>query len=441
MHPYSRFRLISNTAATALVAGALCGLWPVASTMLATATGGLTPVYWASVAGIAVLVVIGSLMLTEWVFPLVFQLGLLRRFVLGRDYAEGTWLQAERGPAGSERLTIVRVRPAGFGFNLSAYSLNQESEIEGTRMIEYSKLDGPVLSYIYRNLMPDGAGSQAQGANELMFEHRRGAQKTYAGYGQSAGASRKFQIEGVKLTKWSERRRLRKLEQRGDVVEKYWNLFFGTAAQDTAEMEPPKVHRPVIIDTAQSAFIDRRNPGNAPPADGPVIARRRASDWRNEDATPTADRIRAQFAASTEETELKDIYEAELDEEDAYTADVEEDDLVDEEDDVMFEDEAEEMEDEADELEADAEDDVEIDEEIDEEDEELDLEDEYENDAEEELEDEDALVDEEDELEADAEIDDDDIEDDEAEEVDADADGEPAEEETVRIRQRYARRA
>lgn len=421
MHPYSRFRLISNTAATALVAAVLCGAWPVASDMLATATGGLTPVYWGAVAGIAALVVVGSLMLTEWVFPLVFQMGLLRRMVLGRSYTEGTWLQAERGPAGSERLTIVRIRPSGFGFNLSAYSLNQDGEIEGTRMIEYSKLDGPVLSYIFRNLMPDGAGSQAQGANELMFEHARGAPKTYAGYGQAAGAARKFQIEGVKLTRWSERRRLRKLDQRGDVIAKYWNLYFGAANIDQDEIEPPRVHRPVIVDTAQPAFVERRNPDNAPPTEGPVIARRRASDWRSEDATPTADRIRARFANSSALED--DLDEEELEDDDAYVAETDID-----EDDVM-------MKHDIDTLEDDAEFDID-----DEEDDVVDVA----EDLEDEIGDEDVFLDEEDEFEADADddvFDEEDADTDEAEEIEDEADDNPAgDDEPIRIRQRYARR-
>lgn len=419
MNPYSRFRLVSNTAATALVAATLCGVWPVASNMLATATGGLTPVYWASVGGIAALVVIGSLMLTEWVLPLVFQIGFLRRMVLGRAFAEGTWLQAERGPSGSERLTIVRVRPSGFGFNLSAYSLNQDGDIEGTRIIEYSKLDGPVLSYVFRNLMPDGAGSQAQGANELMFENARGAPKAYAGYGQAAGSTRKFQIEGVKLTKWSERRRLRKLDQRGEIVGKYWSLFFGAVTDSAADYEAPKVHRPVVFETAQPAFVERRNPDNAPAAEGSVIARRRASDWRTEDATPTADRIRARMLAGAAESESEDLYEEDPEDEDVIDADADDADLIDEEDEVMFEDDDEDIADEDDETGSDIEDE-----------EEIGLEEDYDDDAE---------------AGSDDDLSGEDAEDEETADLDADGDDEPGDQpdddEPVRIRQRYARRA
>ncbi len=315
MNPYSRFRLISNTATAALPAGLLCAVWPVASDMLATATGGLTPVYWASVAGVAAGLVLASLVLTEWVFPALFQLGFLRRIVLGRDYVEGTWLQAERGPSGSERLTVLHVRPSGYGFGLSGFCLNQESEIESNRMIEYAKLDGPVLSYAYRSLMPDGAGNQAKGSSELMFEQRRGAPKAYSGHGDSGGGARRFQIEGVKLTKGSERRRLLRIEQRSDVVETYWALFFGTQATEEAAYEPPAVRRPVVAQAASTTVADRRHPDSEPVEDGPVITRRRASDWRSEDATPTADRIRSRMIPEVVEEEDEVLLEDEIEEE------------------------------------------------------------------------------------------------------------------------------
>ena len=398
MTPYSRFRLISTTAAAALIAGGLCAVWPLLAGMIAAATGGVTAAYTAFVAVAALLSVVAFLTLSEAVFPALFQLPFLRRIVLGRHYVEGTWLQAERGPSGSERLTVLHIRPARAGYDLSGYSLNQESEIESNRMVEYTKLDGPVLFHAYRSLMPDGAGNQARGTSELMFEQRRGAPKAYSGYGEPVGG-RRYQIEGVKLTRWSERRRLRKLDQRAEIVETYWNLFFGAAAtevQDTA-YEPPAVRRPVIVEAAKPAFVERRNPDRAVSEDGPVITRRRASDWRSEDATPTADRIRARMLEAEEAIEEED-------------------------EDLLLEEEIEEDLDEA--AEFDAEED-EADEVLLEDDEEL----EYEADAE----------------DGDEEIDDiEDFEDDEADAIAADAEDEDAtpapDDEPVRIRQRYARR-
>ena len=42
MTPYSRFRLISTTAAAALIIGGLCAVWPLLAGMIAAATGGVT---------------------------------------------------------------------------------------------------------------------------------------------------------------------------------------------------------------------------------------------------------------------------------------------------------------------------------------------------------------------------------------------------------------
>lgn len=353
MTPYSRFRLVSNFLAAAVVAGGLCALWPVASDMIAAATGGLTIAYWGGVSLAALLTVCVSLLMTEALFPALFHWSVLRKMVLGRDYIEGTWLQAERGPAGSERLTVLHVRPAGFGYDLSGYSLNQENEIESNRMVAWTKLDGPVLNYAYRMLMPDAGGNQNQFFSELMFEQRRGAPKALAGYGAPAGGTRRFQIEGVKLTKWSERRRLRKLEQRGEVVAKYWDLFFGVVADAEASPAIPAVHRPVVVvaDTPRTPFIERRNPDNLP-GDGPVVARRRASDWRTGDTTPTADRIRARMMADLEETaEEEDLYEEETEEDIVYETgeDIEDEELTLEDEDLEAGDEEDAFEAEEDE--------------------------------------------------------------------------------------------
>lgn len=338
MNPYSRFRLVTNFLAAALVAGGLCALWPAASGMLAAAAGGVTAAYWAGVGIAALLTVTGSLLLTEALLPALFQWSVLRKLVLGRDYVEGTWLQAERGPSGTERLTVMHLRAAGAGYELSAYSLNEDNEIESNRIIAWSKLDGPVLSCAYRTLMPDGAGNQAQFTSELMFEQRRGAPRSVAGFGVAAGSTRRFQIEGVKLTRWSERRRLRKLEQRGEVVAHYWNLFFGVVADMPAE-RLPDADRPVVVvtETRRTPFIERRDPDNVPEP-GTVVARRRASDWRQEDTTPTADRIRARMMAGMAEAEEEDAFEEEDEIEDEVVYEAEADD--DFEDDVLLEEDA-----------------------------------------------------------------------------------------------------
>ena len=239
-----------------------------------------------------------------------------------------------------------------------------------------------------------------------MFEQRRGAPKAYAGYGAPAGGTRRFHIEGVKLTKWSERRRLKKLELRGEVVSKYWNLFFGVTVDDADDaFEPPVVQRPAQAARA-APFVERRDPDNVA-EDGAVIPRRRASDWRQEDATPTADRIRARMMADAEEAELAEDEDEALSEEDLEEeADFETEDDIEDEDEDDYEAEAEEVEAEEDDTfdtEEDEEPEDEADEAID-----AETDDEYEDDA-------------------------------EADEDDG-ASEEPTEDEPPRIRQRFARR-
>ena len=406
MTPYSRFRLISNTAAAALVAGALCAVWPTASGMLAAATGGPTPAYWAMTGFIGLVCVVGWMTLAEAVFPLAFRMGLLRRIVLGADYIEGIWVQAERGPGGSETLTVMQIRPSGFGFEMTSASYDRGGDIDGRRMVEFIKLNGPVLSHAGRQVLPDG---QTQYVQELIFEGRRGAPKAFGGYGHVAGSARRHAIEGVKLTKGSERRRLGKLDTRGEITAKYWALFFDAkdvaGADEAPQARPAIVARRVVVAEAPVMAPPERRSEERLVVDGPVIQRRRASDWRSEDTTPTADRIRARMmAAAAEPIEEEFLLEEEVEDEAEFG--LEDGD----EDEVMLEDEAEAL-DEVDEVEG-------------EEDEEFDLEEETEDELDEE---EDFEADAEGDLEADAEH-------------EEDADAEPADDEPVRIRQRYARR-
>ncbi len=410
MTPYSRFRLISNIAAAALMAAAFCAVWPVASGMLAAATGGPTDVYWAITSFIGLVSVVAWLTLSEAVFPLVFRMGLLRRIVLGADYIEGIWVQAERGPGGSETLTVMQIRPSGAGFEMTSASYDRDGDIDGRRMVEFTKLNGPVLSHAGRQVLPDG---QTQYLQELIFEGRRGAPKAYGGYGHLAGSARRHAIEGVKVTKGSERRKLGKLETRGEITGKYWALFFDAQKEAAADAvlaaKPAIVGRRIVVAEAPAASLPERRSEERMAVDGPVIQRRRASDWRSEDTTPTADRIRARMMAAAAEPIEEEEFLLEEEVEDDAEFGIEDSD----EDDVMLEDEA--LEDEEEAFEA-------------EEDEEFGLEEEADDD-----------LYEEEEFEAEADDEDAPELDEESELVD-EADAEPAEEEPVRIRQRYARR-
>ncbi|HBT35416.1 MAG TPA: hypothetical protein DEB52_05070 [Hyphomonas sp.] len=94
---------------------------------------------------------------------------------------------------------------------------------------------------------------------------------------------KRIKTEGIKLTSWKERRQLRSLEGRRDVLSKYWSAFF----------EGP------IVTIARDS--DRSDSGEAKRSGTVEILRQRgAKDWRKSDTTPTADRIRDEFSASSD---------------------------------------------------------------------------------------------------------------------------------------------
>jgi hypothetical protein len=298
-----------------------------------------------ALAGAVTVLVVFWLALTEAIFPSLFRFNAVRRAILGKYYIEGTWLQAERGTAGGNRLAVIDIQPAGRSFIFSGYALSKDLEIESNTLIEFSKFEWPFMTYKYRNSLSDGSDGQRDGVGEIQFEMNRTAATRYNGFAQFVKTARRIKIEGAKLTKNAEVKRLRKLESRKSVLEKYWTLFFNTSL-NTAAAPQTMGSRPVIVEAARSPLEERRQGLAA--AEGTVVPRRRASDWRNEDATPTADRIRARMEAD-EEVEDEELYEEELEEEE-YDAEVdgEDDDAVEAEDDSEeeFEADAEEEEEE-----------------------------------------------------------------------------------------------
>lgn len=312
MTPYSRFRMISNVVTTALVVGAVLAVWPTASGMIATATGGLTPFYWAVTGVVGVMTLITSLTVSGAIFPFLFHWGPLRRMVLGQHYLEGLWIQAEHDDENGRRLSVIQVKPQGYGYAFSGESFDQDLKVMSQAPHEMMR-SGPLdISYAYSTL-PGSCGERSDtGKVYLSFRPFRGRARTYTGHGQSDLMRNRFRIEGVKVRKWKELRHLQKRDLRDAVLAAYWEKLFNetltlpeaiTSAPEAAEtFDPPAIRRPVIVETSRAAFVERRGKGAAQ-EEGPIVQRRRASDWRSEDTTPTADRIRARMMAGLPEDE------------------------------------------------------------------------------------------------------------------------------------------
>ncbi len=322
MNPYSRFRLVSSTASAAMIVAGLCAFGQPVFTAVSAAAGPGTGL-WIALGGAVTVLVVFWLAMTEAIFPSLFRFNTVRRAILGKYYIEGTWLQAERGTSGGNRLAVIDIQPSGRSFIFSGYALNKDLEIESNTLIEFSKFEWPFMTYKYRNSLSDGSDGQRDGLGEIQFEMNRTAATRYNGFAQFVKTARRIKIEGAKLTSNGEVKRLRKLESRKSVLEKYWTLFFNTSL-NTAATAPSMASRPVIVEAARSRSAERRSDTTAD-LGGTVVPRRRASDWRTEDTTPTADRIRARMEAEAEEIEDEDGYQEEFEDEAERDAEIEAD--------------------------------------------------------------------------------------------------------------------
>ncbi len=291
MNPYVRFGLISNSVSAALIVGALAVFGPPVFEAVTSAAGGTGPAMWVALGAAVTVLVVFWLAMTEAIFPTLFRFNLIRKLVLGKYYVEGTWLQAEKGD-GTKRMSVIDIQPDGKSFIFSGYALNEDLEIESNTLIEFSRFDWPFMTYKYRNSLSDGADGQREGVGEIQFEMNRAAAKRYNGYAQYVKNEARLNIEGTKLTSNAEVRRLRSLDGRQKIFERYWDLFFNRSlrkapqpAHHTAAAHAPQANFPGSPD-----FVERRAGETPTTAETGVIPRRRASDWSREEATAKDER-------------------------------------------------------------------------------------------------------------------------------------------------------
>jgi hypothetical protein len=225
MNPYNRFSLVSSSVTAALILAILALSGPG----LVTAMAGLesTPVQMGIMAAGAVTVLVVFWMaFTEVILPSLFRLNWVRKMILGRYYIEGTWLQSEKGSDASH-IAVIDIQPNGKAFTFSGYALDENLEVNSNVLLELSRFDWPFLTYKYRNSLSDGADGQRDGVGEVQFEMNRDAARRYNGYSQYIKNDQRIRLEGTKLVQNADVKRLRTLEGREEIVDKYWDLFFG----------------------------------------------------------------------------------------------------------------------------------------------------------------------------------------------------------------------
>ena len=272
MNPYERFRTVANFLASA-------GILAVIIAYGASGEAIIRQVAGSDMGVLAGLIVAGMMLVILWtvlasvILPALLKTGLLRRLILGRAYVEGSWIQAERGGPNGARIAILSLKPSRHGLILSSTTLTRGAEIESALHSEYDQMAWPKLEFKFRETVPADSGKQAEGIGEIQFDLTSGAPQRYSGSLLMAGSDTCIKTDGIKLTRWRERRRMNSLEGRRDVLEKYWSALFEGPIGTVARQEKTDVLRPKAI-----------------------VTHRRASDWRKSDTTPTADRIREEIA-------------------------------------------------------------------------------------------------------------------------------------------------
>ena len=261
MSPYARFGAISALLTTSVLVAVLLGLAPIWTPWLAAAMSTSTGLIMLAGAGLGLLIAWGVLALL--IMPAVLRLPGLRQLILGRHHIEGTWIEAVRGGKSGPRLAVLTIKPAGNGFCVSGTTLLRTGEAQRSWRMAFGSFNGQILEYKFDVTLSSEASDAAGGVGEIQFETTGGATKRYAG-GRNSMDGERVSVEGVRLTSWRARRRLKRADTRSEIVNAYWAQFF--------EAHLPKLDRK-----------EARNGSDATKTD---------DKWRKTDATPTADKIR-----------------------------------------------------------------------------------------------------------------------------------------------------
>lgn len=240
-NPYTRFTRVSNVGSALIILIGLAAFGPPtydAVTQYSSSTG--TTIAGLAAATMTVMIVFW-MTLNEAIFPLLFKWKSVRQAVLGKYYLEGTWIQAERNGE-DKRMAVIDIQPAGSSFIFSGFALDQDFEIQSNTRLEFSKFEWPFMTYKYRNSLSDGADGRRDGVGELQFEMNEESSRRYNGFVQYVKSPERIKIEGAKIMKGREVRKLRTLEGRHEVFDHYWDLFFnrqvGTQAKFKARTAP-----------------------------------------------------------------------------------------------------------------------------------------------------------------------------------------------------------
>ena len=137
------------------------------------------------------------------VVPIVLERRFFRKFVLGRRYVEGTWVEWTRGPTGKEGITIIDIQPDKETFAIHGFSNNEQGIINHAFRVTLRKFDWPYLYYCYESTA-GGSYGEHQGVGVFQFSSRqaefRGASTYFTGSFAPGGAPGNHHVIGKRLS-------------------------------------------------------------------------------------------------------------------------------------------------------------------------------------------------------------------------------------------------
>lgn len=237
MNPYNRFNLFSSSVTAGLILTGLAASGPTLLEILSRFESNPTS-QGLMIAGAVTVMVVFWMAFTEVILPSLFRVNWVRKAILGRYFIEGTWLQSEKG-ADSSHIAVIDIQPKGKSFTFSGYALDEDLNVNSNVLLELSAFNWPFMTYTYRNSLSDGSDGRRDGVGEVQFEMNQTAARRYNGYSQYIKSDQRIRLEGAKLVRSQDVRNLRTLEGREEIVEKYWDLFFGRQDRRLARRKSP----------------------------------------------------------------------------------------------------------------------------------------------------------------------------------------------------------
>ncbi len=232
MDPYKRFKLISNSLSVALVSVGV-GLMTYASgpvDHLATSLFAANP--QAPMSGLFAtafligLVVLVWLSLAHYVLPRVFGFTRVRKWLLGRYYFEGTWVEGVRLDDDRRAIAVLDFLPVEDRVLVTGRFINNEGEITANFRADFQDIQWPVVKLKHLQNRADEPGGSREGIAELMFEANQERPLRFDGC-FIEGANQGARLEGFRLSE-RDAKRLRAPHERMELLGEYWAMFFDT---------------------------------------------------------------------------------------------------------------------------------------------------------------------------------------------------------------------